>query len=69
MAEVEPGKKYLGVTCRKCGLPTPFIETDQETHVTGGEGYFEIQCSRPDCLHTDRYQPSELHMMEAHIKQ
>ena len=66
MPEITPGKQYLGVICRKCGKPAPFVEVDAGDKLgkTGGE--FEIACAQ--CGHKDMYPTGELRMMEAHYK-
>ena len=66
MADVEPGKTYLGITCRQCGKLSPFVEFEPGTTLgqTGGE--FEIECVR--CGHEAVYQANELRKMKVHRK-
>ena len=66
MASVEPGKTYLGVTCRNCEKPVPFVEVEPGTKLGETAGDFEIVC--PFCEHRDQYPPSAFRMMEAHYK-
>ena len=67
MAEVTPGKTYVGVTCRKCGQSAPFVEVETRTKLGETGGHFEIECV--NCGHTDQYPATELRTMEAHYKQ
>ncbi len=68
MAEVNPGEKYLGFVCHKCGKPFPFIEETGETAGVSGAGHFEARCPRPKCGHLGRYQIDEWHSMTVHQK-
>jgi len=67
MTDVTPGKTYLGVTCKGCGKPAPFVEIEPGTKLGETVGYFDIEC--PACGHKDQYRANELHTMQAHYKQ
>ncbi len=66
MAEIEPGKQYLGVICKNCGQRAPFVEVEDGAQIGEAGGEFEIVC--PLCDHKDLYPASELRMMKAHRK-
>jgi len=67
MAAVEPGKTYLGVTCRNCQEPAPFVEVEEGTTLGETGGQFQIECV--SCGHTALYPAHELRTMKAHYKQ
>lgn len=67
MPAIEPGKQYLGVICRACQKPAPFVEVEKGAQLGRVGGEFEIEC--PRCGHKGRYPAAELRMMEAHRKQ
>ena len=67
MANVEPGRQYLGVICRKCAKPSPFVEVETGTKLGDVAGEFEIVCVQ--CGHKAVYRARELRMMEVHRKQ
>ncbi len=65
MADVTPGKQYLGVVCRNCGLRAPLVEVDHGTKLGNFEwGEFDVACVH--CGHEASYQVSELRMMTVH---
>lgn len=66
MTAIEPDKTYLGIICRKCGEPAPFVEVEEGTRLGETGGDFQIQC--PHCGHDDRYLASELRTMTVHRK-
>ncbi len=65
MADVTPGKQYLGVSCRNCGQQAPIVEVDQGTELGNHKwGEFDVEC--PHCGHEASYPASVLHMMTVH---
>jgi hypothetical protein len=67
MTSVEPGKQYLGIVCRKCGKPSPYVEVEEGTQLGATTGQWEIACVH--CGHKAWYPVSELQMMKTHLKQ
>lgn len=66
MADVIPGRQYLGVTCRKCGELAPFVEVDPGTKLTDAGGTFEVVCLH--CGHKADYPATAFRLMKAHQK-
>ena len=69
MADVTPGKQYLGVPCRNCGQLAPLFEVDQGAKLEDFEGEFDVEYVEcVHCGHEAAYPASELRMITVHRK-
>ena len=57
MVEMEPGKIYLGFTCRKCGADVALFEVPSRRPIQGTRGPTSLRC--PDCHREADYTVSE----------
>ncbi len=63
--QVEPGKSYYGVFCKRCETPIPVWDADPDKSVQfAGPGKLQVRC--PKCRKTGHYETHEVQLLQAH---